>query len=159
MRLIIIAVGDKMPTWVDAACAEYIKRMPREARIELCEVKPEKRPDRYGAPLAEKIKAAEAERMLDRVPKDARLIALDEHGREPDSKGLAGLLDGWLRDGRDVAFLIGGADGLAEDLLARAEAKLALSRLTLPHGLARVVLTEQLYRASSLLRGHPYHRE
>lgn len=159
MRLLIIAVGDKMPAWVDSACAEYTKRMPRETRIELVELKPEKRSEKSTGQAVDKIKAAEAERILEKCPKGARLVALDEHGQEPDSKGLAAWLGEWMRDGRDLAFLIGGADGLAEGLLARAETHLALSRFTLPHGLARVVLVEQLYRASSLLRGHPYHRE
>ena len=155
MKLLIIAVGDKMPGWVEAACAEYVKRMPREARVELIEVKPEKR----GGQSVERLKALEAARILEKLPKGARLIALDEHGQMPDTRGLAGLLQGWLAEGCDVALVIGGADGLAPELLQRAELKLALSRLTLPHGLVRVLLSEQLYRASSLLKGHPYHRE
>lgn len=155
MRLLIVAVGDKMPAWVDTAYAEYAKRMPREARIELIEIKPEKR----GGQSVDKIKALEAARILDKLPKGVRLIALDEHGQAPDTKGLSGLLQAWLAEGRDAALLIGGADGLAPDLLAKAEMKLALSRLTLPHGMARVLLAEQLYRAMSLLQGHPYHRE
>ncbi len=155
MKLLIIAVGDKMPGWVETACAEYLKRMPREARVELIEVKPEKR----GGQSIERLKALEAARILEKLPKGARLIALDEHGQMADTRGLAGLLQDWLAEGRDVALVIGGADGLAPELLQRAELKLALSRLTLPHGLVRVLLSEQLYRASSLLKGHPYHRE
>lgn len=155
MKLLIVAVGDKMPAWVDTAYAEYAKRMPREARIELIEIKPEKR----GGQSVDKIKALEAARILDKLPKGVRLIALDERGQTPDTKGLTGLLQAWLAEGRDVALLIGGADGLAPDLLAKAESKLALSRLTLPHGMVRVLLAEQLYRAMSLLQGHPYHRE
>lgn len=155
MKLQIIAVGDRMPAWVEAACADYLKRMPREARVELIELRPEKR----SALPAERIKALEAARILEKLPKGARLVALDEHGVELDSKGLAAKLQGWLGEGRDVALVIGGADGLAPELLARAEMRLALSRLTLPHGLARVLLAEQLYRAISLIQGHPYHRE
>jgi len=155
VKLLIIAVGDKMPGWVETACAEYLKRMPREARVELIEVKPEKR----GGQSIERLKALEAARILEKLPKGARLIALDEHGQMADTRGLAGLLQDWLAEGRDVALVIGGADGLAPELLQRAELKLALSRLTLPHGLVRVLLSEQLYRASSLLKGHPYHRE
>lgn len=155
MKLLIIAVGDKMPDWVETACADYVKRMPREARIELIGVKSEKR----GGQSVDKIKALEAARILEKCPKGARLVALDEHGQTPDTKGLAGLLQGWLGEGRDVALVIGGADGLAPELLQKAELKLALSRLTLPHGMVRVLLSEQLYRAMSLLQGHPYHRE
>jgi 23S rRNA (pseudouridine1915-N3)-methyltransferase len=155
VKLLIIAVGDKMPGWVETACAEYVKRMPREARIELIEVKPEKR----GGQSVDKIKALEAARILEKLPKGARLVALDEHGQTPDTKGLAQLLQDWLAEGRDVALVIGGADGLAPELLQKAEMKLALSRLTLPHGMVRVLLSEQLYRAMSLLQGHPYHRE
>ena len=155
MKLLIVAVGDKMPAWVEAAYAEYAKRMPREARIELVEVKPEKR----GGQSVDRIKALEAARILEKCPKGARLIALDEHGQTPDTKGLAGLMQGWLAEGRDVALVIGGADGLAPELLQKAESKLALSRLTLPHGMVRVLLAEQLYRAMSLLQGHHYHRE
>lgn len=155
MKLHIIAVGDKMPAWVEAACADYLKRMPREARIELIALRPEKRTGLS----AERIKALEAVRILDKVPKGARLIALDERGVELDSRELAAQMQAWLASGRDVALVIGGADGLAPELLARAELKLALSRLTLPHALARVLLVEQLYRAISLLQGHPYHRE
>lgn len=155
MKLQIIAVGDKMPAWVETACADYLKRMPREARVELVELRPEKR---AGQP-AERIKALEATRILEKLPKGARLIALDEHGLELDTKGLAAKMQVWLGEGRDVTLVIGGADGLAPELLERAEMKLALSRLTLPHGLARVLLAEQLYRAISLIQGHPYHRE
>lgn len=155
MKLLIVAIGDKMPDWVDTACAEYIKRMPRELRIELLALKPEKR----AGQATDQIKVAEAERILEKLPKGARLIALDEHGDEPDTKRLAGWMDAWMGEGRDVVFVIGGADGLAPELLQRAEQRMALSRLTLPHGLARVLLAEQLYRAFSLLRGHPYHRE
>lgn len=155
MKLLILAVGDKMPEWVASACAEYLKRMPREARVELVEIRPEKR---SGQPV-DKIKAAEAARLLDKFPKGARLVALDERGAELTTKELAERLSDWLADGRDTALVIGGADGLAPEVLARAEMKLALSRFTLPHGLARVLLAEQLYRSVSLLQGHPYHRE
>lgn len=144
-----------MPDWVEIASAEYIKRMPREARVEIVEVKPEKR----ASQSVDKIKVTEAARILDKVPKGARLVALDEHGQTPDTKGLADLMQGWMAEGRDVALVIGGADGLAAELLNKAEMKLALSRLTLPHGMVRVLLSEQLYRAISLLQGHPYHRE
>ncbi len=155
MKLHLLAIGDKLPAWAEAACAEYVKRMPREARVEVCALKPERRANLP----AETVKAAEAARLLDRCPKGALLVALDEGGRQVNTRELAELLAGWMTQGRDVALVIGGADGLAAEMLERAEVTLALSRLTLPHALARVVLTEQLYRAASLLAGHPYHRE
>lgn len=155
MKLYIVAIGDKLPAWADTACAEYVKRMPREARTEVLAVKPERR---TGQP-AEQVKAAEAARLLERCPKGAVLVALDEHGRQVTTQELADLLAGWMASGRDVALLMGGADGLSGEILARADLVLALSRLTLPHALARVLLTEQLYRAASLLAGHPYHRD
>lgn len=155
MKLTILAVGDKMPAWADAATMEYLKRMPREARVELLTVKPVKR----AGQSADSLKQAEARRLLDRMPAGDRLVALDEHGRQVDTRELADLLGQWMRAGGDTTLAIGGADGLAPEMLARAEVRLALSRLTLPHALARVVLAEQLYRAVSLLNHHPYHRE
>ncbi len=155
MKITLLAVGDKLPAWADEAAAEYLKRMPREARVDLVTVKPERRSNQP----ADTLKAAEAVRLSERIPAGARLVALDEHGAQVSTKELAEHLRRWQADGRDVCLLIGGADGLAADLLARAEQKLALSRLTLPHALARVLLAEQLYRAVSLNAGHPYHRE
>lgn len=155
MKLTLLSVGDKLPAWANTAVAEYLKRMPREARVELVEIKPEKRTGQS----ADSIKAIEATRLLDKLPAGARLLALDEHGREVTTKELADLMARWMAEGRDVALVIGGADGLAPSLLDKAEAKLSLSRLTLPHALARVLLAEQLYRAISLLNNHPYHRE
>jgi len=155
MKLTLLSVGDKLPAWANTAVAEYLKRMPREARVELVEIKPEKR----AGQSADSIKAIEATRLLDKLPASARLVALDEHGREVTTRELADLMARWMAEGRDVALVIGGADGLAPSLLDKAEAKLSLSRLTLPHALARVLLAEQLYRAISLLNNHPYHRE
>lgn len=155
MKLTVLSVGDKLPAWANAAVAEYLKRMPREARVELVEVKPDKR----AGQSAESIKTSEAVRLLDKLPPGDRLVALDEHGREVTTRELADLMARWMTEGRDVALAIGGADGLAPALLERAEIKLSLSRLTLPHALARVLLAEQLYRAVSLLNNHPYHRE
>lgn len=155
MRLLIVAVGDKLPGWAEAAVAEYAKRMPREARVEVIAIRPEKR----SGQSAERIKTQEAARILDKCPPGALLVALDEHGREATTRELSLGLERWLQSGRDVVLMIGGADGLAPDLLARSDSILALSRLTLPHALARVLLVEQLYRAWSLLTNHPYHRE
>lgn len=155
MKLTLLSVGDKLPAWANTAVAEYLKRMPREARVELVEIKPEKR----AGQSADSIKAIEATRLLEKVPAGARLLALDEHGREVTTKELADLMARWMAEGRDVALVIGGADGLAASLLEKAELKLSLSRLTLPHAMARMLLAEQLYRAISLLNNHPYHRE
>ncbi len=155
MRLTLLAVGDKLPAWAEAATADYLKRMPREARVELLTVKPEKR----SGQSADSLKQAEAARLLVKLPANARLVALDEHGRQVSTRELADLLARWLGTGQDVCLVIGGADGLAPAILDKAETTLALSRLTLPHALARVLLAEQLYRAVSLLNNHPYHRE
>lgn len=155
MRLTLLAVGDKLPAWAEAATADYLKRMPREARVELLTVRPEKRSGKS----ADSLKQAEAARLLDKLPANARLVALDEHGRQLSTRELADLLARWLGSGQDVCLVIGGADGLAPAILDKAETTLALSRLTLPHALARVLLAEQLYRAVSLLNNHPYHRE
>jgi 23S rRNA (pseudouridine1915-N3)-methyltransferase len=155
MRLSILAVGDKLPGWADAATAEYLKRMPREARVELLVVKPEKR----AGQSAQSLKQAEAGRILDKLPSGCRLVALDEHGRQVTTRELADLLSRWLESGQDTCLVIGGADGLAPAIRERAETMLALSRLTLPHAFARVLLAEQRYRAVSLLNNHPYHRE
>jgi len=155
MRVTILAVGDKLPGWADVATAEYLKRMPREARVDLVAVKPEKR----GGQSALTLKQAEASRLLEKLPAGCRLVALDEHGRQVTTRELADLMARWMASGQDTCLVIGGADGLAPAILEKAESTLALSRLTLPHAFARVLLAEQLYRAVSLLNNHPYHRE
>lgn len=155
MKLTLLAVGDKMPAWAEDATAEYLKRLPRELRMTLVTVKPEKRAGQSG----ESLKAAEAARLREKLPAGSRLVALDEHGRQISTRELAELLAKWQGEGKDTTLVIGGADGLDAELLAQAECKLALSRLTLPHALARVLLAEQVYRAVSLLNHHPYHRE
>lgn len=155
MKLIVVAVGDKLSAWAETAVAEYVKRMPREARVQIVPVRPEKR----GGQSAERIKALEAERILEKCPQGACLVALDEHGRELTTRELAQAMADWMQSGRDTVLVIGGADGLAAAILDKAEMTLSLSRLTLPHALARVLLAEQLYRAWSVLASHPYHRD
>lgn len=155
MKILILAVGDKLPAWAETAVADYTKRMPRETRVEIVPIKPEKR----AGQSADRIKTLEAARILEKLPAGCTLVALDEHGREQTTRELSQTLASWLQSGRDVALAIGGADGLDTEILNRAEAKLSLSRLTLPHALARVLLAEQLYRAWSLLANHPYHRD
>ncbi len=155
MKLTLLAVGDKMPGWAEEATAEYLKRLPREARMTLVTVKPEKR----SGQSADAIKSIEAARLQEKIPAGSRLVALDEHGRQVSTRELADMLARWLESGKDTVLVVGGADGLAPDLLGRAECTLALSRLTLPHALARVLVAEQVYRAVSLLHNHPYHRD
>lgn len=156
MKLWLLAVGHKMPEWIAAGFHEYARRMPREARIELVEIRPE--PRSTGKSTAQ-IVEAEAQRILAAVPQHALRIALDERGAQLTTRQLARQMQEWLSGGRDVAFVIGGADGLHESVKSAAQQQLALSAMTLPHGLVRILLAEQLYRAHSLLHNHPYHRE
>lgn len=156
MRLIVAAVGNRLPEWMNAGFAEYARRMPRELLLELVEIKPE---PRTTGKTVEAMMAAEAKRIEAALPARCRRIALDERGEAPDTQALAKRLGQWLEGGDDIAFLVGGPDGLDPALKAGAHEKLRLSSLTLPHGLARVVLAEALYRAYSLRCGHPYHRD
>lgn len=155
MRLVVAAIGQRQPAWADAAWEEFAKRMPPECRLELKALKAEPRAGRSAAQCMQ----AEATRLEAAVPRGARRVVLDERGTRLTSAQLAQRLAFWLGDGRDVALLIGGPDGLDESLKARADETLRLSDLTLPHALARVMLAEGLYRAWSLHTGHPYHRE
>lgn len=156
MRLTLVAVGQRLPAWADTACEDYWKRWPAEWRAELKTVKAE--PRTLGKPV-EALMAAEAERLRAALPRGARRVILDERGERQTTAQLAERLREWARDGRDVALLIGGPDGLDPALKAEAEERLRLSDLTLPHALARVLLIEALYRAASLNAGHPYHRD
>lgn len=155
MRLLVLAVGTRMPAWVDDAFGEYAKRMPRHMPLELIELRAEPRTN--GKP-AEALRRAEAARIVQALPDGVMKVALDEHGREFTTDQLSKWLDRTTGEGRDIAFLIGGADGLAPDLINSADLKLRLSAFTLPHALARVVLAEQLYRVVSIMQNHPYHR-
>lgn len=145
-----------MPDWVNIAVAEYLKRMPKELPVSLLEVKAEPRAE--GKPVVAMM-AQEAVRLRAALPARCKQIALDERGTELTTRSLADRLQTWMTEGDDVAFLIGGPDGLDDALKREASERVRLSGLTLPHALVRVVLAEALYRASSLLRGHPYHRE
>jgi 23S rRNA (pseudouridine1915-N3)-methyltransferase len=155
MQLVIAAVGSRMPGWVDEAFADYAGRMPPDLRIELREVRPEAR---TAGKTVDAMMHAEAERLRQVLPKHGPRVALDEHGRDLTSRALATLVSQWRDDGDDVAFLIGGPDGLDAALKNDAQMRIRLSSLTLPHGLARVMLAEQLYRAWSITQNHPYHR-
>ena len=156
MRLCIVAVGQRPPAWANAAYDDFARRLPRELTLELRAVRAE--PRDAGRPLG-RLLAAEARRIDAALPKGARRVVLDEHGARMTTTALAGRLQRWLREGRDVAFVIGGPDGLDPALKDAADEALRLSDLTLPHALVRVLLAEALYRAWSVTAGHPYHRE
>lgn len=144
-----------MPTWINSGFDEYAKRMPAECRLQLKEIKPV---ERSSSKTAETAMAIERERIEAVLPKGARIIALDERGRDLNSVQLSQQLVTWQHDGRDVALVIGGADGLDAGFKAQADMLLRISSLTLPHGMVRVVLAEQLYRAWTITQHHPYHR-
>ena len=154
MKLRVVAMGHRMPAWVGAGWDDYARRMPREFALELAALKPE---PRDGKPI-ERVLAAEAARIA-AACRGAPAVALDERGRPWTTRDLALHLSSWRETAREVAFVIGSADGLAPSIKRDAAAMISLSALTLPHGLCRVILAEQLYRAASLLTGHPYHRE
>ncbi len=155
MKLRIISVGHKMPQWVETACLEYTKRMPRELGLDIIEIKPEKR---AAGNNTENIQAIEAKRIIEAIGKDY-CVALDERGVEVSTLQLADKLRDWQNHGRDIALVIGGADGLHASVKQKADWLWALSKLTLPHAMVRVLLAEQLYRAHTVISNHPYHRE
>ena len=155
MKLGILAVGHKLPEWVAKGCAEYIKRMPRELPLAVTEIKPEPR----GSKTREQLLAAEKNRLQAALPGYARIVVLDERGTDLTTLKLAQRLEDWMREGGDTAFIIGGADGIDEELKQRAHDSIRLSSLTLPHAMARLILCEQLYRAISVVKNHPSHRE
>src|SRR5271155_2969372 len=155
MKLRIVAFGQRMPAWVVAGFDDYARRLPREFALELIELKPG--PRARGKTPAQ-VLATEGERIA-AATRGSMVVALDERGEAWSTSQLAARLRAWSNSGRPVAFVLGSADGLAALVKRNADVIMALSKLTLPHGLARVVLVEQIYRAASLLQGHPYHRE
>lgn len=155
MKFHILAVGNKMPDWIRKGYTEYCQRIPKEAELLLVEIKPEKR---TGGRNTGQLLQAESERIQTALPPGCHIIVLDESGKQTTTMKLAEMMDRWMGSGQDVAFIIGGADGLHQNIKQMAHEKLALSAMTLPHGLARVLLAEQLYRAFSINRNHPYHR-
>jgi len=156
MRLVLASVGQRPPAWAEAAYEDFAKRFPPDLRLELKAVKAE--PRTTGKTPAQMM-AAEAQRLEAAIPKGARRVVLDERGSRLTTVQLAERLKFWLGDGRDVALLVGGPDGLDATLKASADETLRLSDLTLPHAFVRVLLAEALYRAWSINVGHPYHRE
>ena len=155
MKLTILAVGHKLPDWVAAGCSEYIKRMPRELPLTVLEIKPEPRRTK----TREQLLSAEKTRLQAALQGFSRIVVLDERGEDLTTLKLAQRLESWMREGGDTAFIIGGADGVDAEIKDCADTMIRLSSLTLPHAMARLVLCEQLYRAHSVVRNHPYHRE
>lgn len=156
MKILVCTIGKRMPDWVQAGWHEYARRMPREITLDLLEIRAEAR--NQGRTAAQ-LMAAEAQRIEAALPQQAWRIALDERGQELSTRSLAQQLQGWQESARDVAFIIGGPDGLDPQLKNTADQTIRISALTLPHPMVRIILAEQLYRAWSILAGHPYHRE
>ena len=156
MKLLVIAVGQRVPDWAQTAWADYAKRFPPELRLELKAIKTE---PRSGGKTTEQIMAAERQRIEAAIPAGTHVVALDERGSALTTAALAAKLSQWQGQGGDVALLIGGPDGLHPALRQGAHERIRLSDLTLPHAMVRVLLVEQLYRAWSINAGHPHHRD
>jgi 23S rRNA (pseudouridine1915-N3)-methyltransferase len=154
MKISIVAIGQRQPRWADEATADFLKRFPPDFPVSVRELKPE---TRDGRPT-DRLRAAEAERLRAALPAGCLTVALDERGREMTSAAFAEQLGRWRDRGESPAFVIGGPDGLTDEFRRGAQLLLRLSSMTLPHALARLLLVEQLYRAWSILSGHPYHR-
>lgn len=155
MKVRLITVSHRQPDWVVAGCAEYQRRLPREWGFRLVEVKPE---SRTSGATKERVQAGEALRLQAALPKGCRVIVLDERGEAWSTLQLAQRIERWQQEGRDLALVVGGADGLQAEFAAAADKRVSLSPMTLPHGLVRIVVVEQLYRAASIMQGHPYHK-
>jgi 23S rRNA (pseudouridine1915-N3)-methyltransferase len=158
VKLHIVCVGHKPPAWIRSGFEDYARRMPRELPMVLAEVRPALRSGASAAQI-DRARATERDRIVAAIPSGGVKVALDERGTTMTTVELAGRLEQWMANGRDICFLIGGADGLDHEIREQADLVFSLSRLTLPHALVRVVLAEQLYRASSIIRNHPYHRD
>ena len=158
MKITLLVVSQRQPDWIEDGCAEYLKRMPPELPVLVREIKPEVRGNGKNGKTREQLMAAEKARIDAALPENCRLVALDERGSDLTTVKFAQRLESWQTEARPVCLLIGGADGLDPGIKARADELIRLSSLTLPHGLAKLLLCEQLYRAVSVLKGHPYHR-
>ncbi len=156
MKLLIVAVGHRMPAWVEAGFDEFARRMPRELALQLIEVKAE---PRTGGKTVDAMMTAEATRLETALPPRCRRVILDERGADLSTVALSHKLETWQGEGQDVVLIVGGPDGLAPAFKATAHESIRLSSLTLPHALVRPLLAEALYRAWTVLRNHPYHRE
>lgn len=155
MRILLLAVGQKMPAWIEQGYQEYAQRMPAEARLELKEIAPGKRGKNADI---KRIVEDEGQRLIAAIPRGAHIVVLDVEGRGHSTEQLAQRMDEWMHSGQDICLLVGGPEGLSAECRALADEKWSLSALTFPHPLVRVILAEQLYRAWSVLRNHPYHR-
>lgn len=155
MRIHLLAVGTKMPAWVATASNEYASRMPPHCQLLIREIPQEKRSKNSDL---QRIRNMEGEKILAAIPSGAKVIALDVQGKSWSTEQLSGQLDNWMQSGQDIALLVGGPEGLSADCLQRADARWSLSALTFPHPLVRIIVTEQLFRAWSILSNHPYHR-
>ncbi|MBY6190591.1 23S rRNA (pseudouridine(1915)-N(3))-methyltransferase RlmH [Microbulbifer agarilyticus] len=158
MKIKIIAAGGKMPGWVQEGYNEYAKRLPRELTLEMVEIPLGNRGQKNSPALVEKARQKEGEAMLAAIQPREHVVALEVKGKSWSTEQLSRELAGWQMGGDNVCLLIGGPDGLAPECVARANQKWSLSALTMPHPLVRVLLAEQLYRAWTLLAGHPYHK-
>jgi len=156
MVIHFIVVGQKMPKWVLEGYGEYAKRLPKSCSMKLVELP---MAIRGKTSSVEKNKQQEAKRIESAIPKGAKIIVLDEHGKQTTTLQFSEKLKEWLGSGQDIALIVGGPDGLLTELLQKAEWKWGLSKLTLPHPMVRIVVAEQVYRAWSILQSHPYHRE
>ena len=156
MQLTLLTVGKRMPEWINAGVQEYIKRFPPEFSVKIIEISPGKRGKNTPK---EKVIKEEALSILSGIPKNNYVIALDERGKQFDTVTLSKKIETWMQNGMDITFVIGGADGLDSSVTNSADSTWSLSSFTLPHALVRVFLVEQLYRAWSILKNHPYHRE
>lgn len=159
MKIHLIAIGTKMPKWVEQGYKEYATRLPRECSLELHELPLANRGKDSAKADIPRAMADEAARISARIPNGAKVIALDERGKAWSTRELSQQLDGWMMGGTDVVLLVGGPDGLSPELKAQADGKWSLSNLVLPHPVVRIVVAEQIYRAWSILRNHPYHRD
>jgi 23S rRNA (pseudouridine1915-N3)-methyltransferase len=155
-RISIVAVGKRMPDWIQTGFAEYKKRLSQDVTLELIEVAPA---HRSRSTITQRLRQQEAQAILDALPAHTHVIALDETGKRQTTMQLAARMQDWIDQGINTSLIIGGADGLDESVLTAAHERWSLSDYTLPHALVRVVLAEQLYRGWTILKNHPYHRE
>ena len=155
MHIRLLAVGDRQPAWVDEALTTYTGRLPREWKFRIDTIATVRR---QKSDKSQRAMQAEGEQLLAKLNDAEQVVLLDERGKQLTSKALTTRLADWQADGRNLCFVVGGPDGVSDACRRRADFTWSLSQLTLPHGLARVLCVEQLYRGWSLLSGHPYHR-
>ncbi len=155
MKIHFITIGTKMPSWVEQGYKEYAQRLTGECQLKAVEIQMEKRGKN---PDINRLKQKEGEKILAAIPKGALVVALEVTGKHWTTEELATNLESWMHGGRDVALIVGGPDGLSQECLQRADVKWSLSKLTFPHPLVRVVVAEQIYRAYTVTKNHPYHR-